>query len=237
MSSDLARVIEGEYALAAAPPPPRFSAKEALEVNSELQAFIRGLMSHPSTWPKINGKPNPPATELMKLWSPLGCESEIVSRNEHGELGVRRELVKLPGGAEDVKFSVTMRVTARRLGAGVTVAASQMLSEKQDRSTGKPLPEGNVEAQAQTRAKNRALKTLAGFDVADMTKPPVQEQKLDGAALVARAAALRVIPRVDKEMFLDWAQERVQGCKGMTTFTVRHRNLIVAHLDALEDLA
>lgn len=214
----------------AAPAVP-FTADPAIHVHQELQRFIAALMKPQHLWPKINGKPDPPAEELMKLWAPLGCESEFLSHNEHGAPGVFRHRVgEDRKGNAIYEFSCTIRITSRRLGATVVVESNLGSDEINKRGVETTF----LRQQCATRARKTALRILAGFDVDRSEEKKAQQRSsdepIDGKVLLGRATALGLIPTADdKDLFIEWARSSVPACADLTASSVK-----VKHLRAIQ---
>jgi len=234
MSTALAHLdgITGDYIPAVA-----FTADPAIAVHAELQRFIKTIMKPEYLWPKINGRPDPPAEELMKLWSPLGCEAEFLSINEFGAPGVHRHKVGETRKGDDIyEFSCTMRVVSRRLGSTVVVEADLSADEQNKRGVETTF----LRQQCATRARKTALRILAGFDVdrpesTKAAKRAEDAEKVDGKALLAQAVKCGVIPEADRELLVEYARQYVRGCEDMDprSVTVKHAQLIAKHLDKL----
>jgi hypothetical protein len=230
--ADLA-VVDAEFRPLASPPA-RFSADDAIDVHKELQRFIGAILGDSSKWPKINGKPDPPAEELTRLWGPLGCEDEFLSKNEHGAPGVHRSKVGESRGLPIYEFTVTLRVTSRRLGASVVVEADLSSAEP-----GKQKVEQTfLRQQTTTRARKRALRILSGFDL-EASAETKAEKKAEPVRVSAEATFLRAVYAGkcpdDKAAFRTWAAENVRGCgQAETRLTASMLLAIDAHLNREE---
>jgi hypothetical protein len=213
---DVPAVVDADFRPLAAPPA-RFSADDAIDVHKELQRFIGAILGDSSKWPRIEGKPTPPALELNKLWGPLGMESEFLSHNEHGAPGVHRSVAGERDGVPIHEFTCTLRVTSRRLGASCIVEADLSSDEAAFRKMRRAPETTFLRQRCATRARNTAIRLLSGFDVE--LRPEEQAvaraepiPKINAEATFMRAVWAKKCPD-DKNAFKDWAAENVRGCE------------------------
>jgi hypothetical protein len=213
---------------------------------SDARAFeeIKARILGPDDWVPIEGKLVPTAVGVNKLAGPCGHTWEIISRNEHGDPGVRRTIVEdvvygtktvqkrgrgggtyekevadiaNPVATKKVIFTVTMRATDR-WGRVCVVDGSIDTVEAPN------MPDNTMRQKAETRARKKASTVLVGgidAQYAEEGKVDVRLRRLQRNAsvnirdLLRRAAALGAIPQSDKAMFLDWAREKVRGCEDL----------------------
>ena len=113
---------------------------------------IKREMLDASDYDLIQGKRVPNQKGIAKLGIPCGHSTELISRDEHGDCGVRRAIVEDTAGKKELLYTVTVRVTDR-WGRYREQSASYYDRKKDDHSN---------RVMAEKRASKKAAELLVG---------------------------------------------------------------------------
>lgn len=231
---------------------------QADQAIAQAHAFerIKAESLNASDYDVIEGKKVPNAIGIAKLGVPCGHSCEIISRNEHGDTGVRRTIqadlvwptktVKkkgrdgwydkvvpdLEGDPREIKaiiYTVTVKVTDR-----------WGRSKEQDASMYDPTRDDNANrAMVVKRAAKKAAEWLVGGVNSEAGAYQAQRQQVvrnagpNLRAMQAECESRGWIPE-DDEAFLDFMREKVPGCSDMEKPLLKHATALAKFLEATQ---
>jgi hypothetical protein len=246
---------------------PRLTAETMLAQLHEFEKF-KAMAVRPKAWVKIPGVKGEylPADETYRLAPAFGVTWEILTKNEHGELGVRCEIVDFltyekktirkngrngetyeaeiedtskPIISKTVRYTVSMRCTD---GSGRFVDVEGSFDRNEN-----PKSDYMCRQQALTRARRRGLLILIGgvdVDVLEEERAAIRQAAAARAAtkapstraLIERAVRIGACTGAPAS-FLDW----VNHAAGITkqsgdTFSAADKRAVIAALDKFEGI-